>query len=97
MNALNVVKAIRRQYPDPCAAGSFPPDSFMDGRYCVLGAACMVADPEHAYKYRFPSTEGAAQVLRIKEGYAHDITKANDCLDFEKAWNLLTEALKVRR
>lgn len=95
------VEKIRAMYPDPVISSK----GIENGRYCVGGALCLYTGIES----RIPMTATLANRLRVinpalwdktprtlkdmGSTYAFQIITANDDGDFEKAWQLLGEAL----
>jgi len=101
------VEEIRKRYPNPVkAGGSVDPLS-----YCTGGAVCLFADlPVHfplihrlAEALRKLNPELSSYVVKNEHGwskaasYALSIITANDAGDFERAWQLVGEALEWKK
>jgi hypothetical protein len=91
------VQDIRFHYRTPTKVGD---SKSQPKEYCVLGAAILyknVTEPSHAsWKIRFPTPALAVHELGIPYQWAEAITDANDNENFEIAWQLLDQALRLR-
>lgn len=82
------VTEIRAKFPNPVAVGTCFGET---DRYCVGGAAIRALTGKHT---RFPQPAEIAEAVCCHVGEAADISRANDAGNFERAWQLLDEALK---
>lgn len=92
-------KEVREKHPHVMSAGG------PVGTYCVGGAFLIFMRSSgdlRANPYPFPNHQYLAEKLRIANDllswdraiyYAQQITSRNDAYEFEKAWELLDEAL----
>ncbi len=87
---------IRAKYPKPIMAGMSPDLPRVD-RYCVAGAACrFVAGDDYTLGSYFPLPHTASEILGVSRLDILEIESANDSGEFNRAWQLLDEALKAK-
>lgn len=88
------VREIREKYPDPHSARTH----WFEGEYCVGGALCKsVYGPDSVGMpqsfFRVLQTVNPRLDETAALNYEAAITEANDDFEFERAWQLLDEAL----
>lgn len=100
---------IRKRYPDPQSGEPEAPLRYpgIDDNYCVGGALCKYLGSQEGWQgANFPTVSALCDVLQEANDRlttasalrrAKDITLANDCEEFERAWHLLDLALKAKR